>query len=158
MRYPLGRLATFAVLTAVSLRAASWSDQINRGNLQLEQGIYGQAIEEYQAALPLANLPVQRGVTLFSLGLAYQLLGDFAAGERCYKEALSLFRAGRDYEKLALSLSGLGQVYRAEHRLDDALEAERNGLLALKRIGMEKTRDAALVLVATGVIPANSTA
>jgi len=152
MRYPLGRLATFAVLTAVSLRAASWSDQINRGNLQLEQGIYGQAIEEYQAALPLANLPVQRGVTLFSLGLAYQLLGDFAAGERCYKEALSLFRAGRDYEKLALSLSGLGQVYRAEHRLDDALEAERNGLLALKRIGMEKTRDAALVLGATGAI------
>jgi tetratricopeptide (TPR) repeat protein len=152
MRYPLGRLATFAILTAVSLRAASWSDQVNRGNLQLQRGVYGQAVEEYQAALPLANLPVQRGVTLFSLAVVYQLLADFGASERCYKEALSLFRAERDYEKLALSLSGLGQVYRAEHRLDDALDTERNAFLALKRIGMDKTRDAAFVLGITGAI------
>jgi tetratricopeptide (TPR) repeat protein len=152
MRYPLGKLATIVILAAVSLRAAAWTDQVNRGNLLLEQGLYSQAAEEFQASLPQANGQVQQGVSLFSLGLADQLLGDFAASERGYKEALSLFRAERDYENLALSLSGLGQVYKAEHRLDDALETERNALLALRRIGKEKTGDAAFVLGVTGAI------
>jgi len=109
-------------------------------------------VEEYQASLPLSNLPWQRGVTLYRLALSYQQLADFAAGEQCYKEALSLFRAERDYEKLALSLAGLGELYRAGHRLDDALVTERNALLAFKHLGMEKTRDAANVLGITGAI------
>jgi hypothetical protein len=48
MRYPLGRLATILILAAVSLQAASWSDEVNRGNLLLEQGMYSQAVGEYQ--------------------------------------------------------------------------------------------------------------
>ncbi len=152
MRYALSGLAAILILGADSVWAGSWSDQVTQGNLQFEQGHYRQAVEEYQAALELADLPLQRGETLYRLALSHEQLADFAAGEQCYQEALSLFRAIRDYEKLALSLSALGEVYRAEHRLDEALEAERNALLALKRDGMEKTWGAAMVLGITGAI------
>jgi tetratricopeptide (TPR) repeat protein len=152
MRYSAGFLRTIQFIVAPSLFAASWSDLVTRGSLQYDQGLYRDSIAEYGAALPLAGSPADRAVTLYRLALAHEKLAEFAAAERCYREALTIFRAEGDAARLALSLAGLGETYRAQGHLDEALSTERHALGILKQIGKPETADAAGVFAITGEV------
>ena len=111
-------LVTAQICMVASWAATSWSDQLSLGNALFDKGLYGEAIAQYEGALPLAEWPLYRGVTLYRLALTHAKLADFAAGEQCFKEALGIFRAAHDYPRVSASLSGLGEIYRAEHRFD----------------------------------------
>jgi tetratricopeptide (TPR) repeat protein len=152
MWYPVYRLAALNCFIFASAYAASWPDEVIRGNLRFDGGLYRAAIADYQSALPLAQSSSQRAVTLYRLGLAHGKLAEFAAAEQYYQEALSIFRASGDSSKVALSLGALGEIYRGEYRLDDALATERNALRFLKRAGLQETKEAASVFTTTGAV------
>jgi tetratricopeptide (TPR) repeat protein len=152
MWYPVYRLAALNCFIFTSAYAASWSDELIRGNLRFDSGLYRAAIADYESALPLAESPLQRAVTLDRLGLAHGKLAEFAAAEQYYQKSLNLFRASGDSSKVALSLVALGEIYRGEHRLDDSLATERNALRFLRRAGLEETKEAATVFTITGAI------
>ena len=135
-----------------SLSAATWPEQLTRGNLAYDRGLYREAIPEYERALPLAESTLQHAVTLHWLALAHGRLAEFADAEQCFKRAADLFNSIRDQRRMATSLAGLGEVYRAEHRLDDALATERHTLTILKRLGMLETQQAATVFTITGEV------
>lgn len=140
------------IVTSASWGAVSWSEQITLGNIHFDQGLYREAIRQYESALPLAQSSLYRGVTLYRLALTHSKLAEFSAGEQCYKDALSIFRAARDYPRLAASLSGLGEIYRAEHRLDEALASERLAYSDLKLAGMPESREASAALGIMGAV------
>lgn len=139
-------------LLVAGLGAASGPDHLTRGNLLFEHGSYPEAIAEYDDALPLAGSATNRAEVLYRLALAHGKLAGFPAAERYYKQALDILRADGDSFRLALTLGGLGEVYRAEHRLDDALTAERHALGILQRLGMGEAQQAAAILTITGGI------
>lgn len=152
MRYLLFRPIAIQVVAYSSLLAASWSAEISRANVDYDRGLYREAAAEYKSALPLANTPLYRGVTLFRLALAQGNLDELAGAERSYKEAAAIFRSTGDARRMASSLAGLGEIYRAQYRFEDALVTERNALKILKRVGMLETPPAATIFTITGEI------
>jgi tetratricopeptide (TPR) repeat protein len=152
MRYLFWRFAAVQLVIPAILSAASWPDRLTRGNLRFDHGVYREAAAEYEAALVLADSSQRRAVTLYRLALTRQKLAQFALAEQHYKEAVNLFRADGDLPNLALSLAGLGEVYRDQYRLDDALAAERRALSLLKQAGLQETRQAEAVLSITASV------
>src|SRR5579862_1506534 len=152
MRYSTRLTIAIQFMLAPSLFAASWSDLAARGSFQYDHGLYRDSIAQYGAALPLAGSPADRAVTLYRLALAHEKLAEFADAERCYREALTIFRAEGDAVRLALSLAGLGETYRAEGRLDEALSSEQHALGILKQIGKPETAEAAGVFAIAGEV------
>lgn len=158
MWYPISQLTTIQLIASYILSAAfgsgapSWNAQLMRGNLWFDRGLYREAIAEYECALPLADSPQNRAVTLYRLALTHGKLAEFTPAERYYADALSIFRAQHDSPKLALALAGLGEIHRAEYRLDDALATEQHALRILKLAGMGETQQAAAVLIIAGGI------
>jgi tetratricopeptide (TPR) repeat protein len=152
MRYLFLRFSAIQLVIPAVLSAASWPDRLTGGNLRFDHGVYCEAAAEYEAALPLADSSGRRAITLYRLALTRQKLAQFALAELHYKEAVNLFRADGNLPNLALSLAGLGEVYRDQYRLDAALEAERRALSLLKRAGLQETRQAEAVLSITASV------
>lgn len=73
------------------------------------------------------NLPV-RTATIWKLGYAYQLQGEYAAAIRAYDETLSLSQASGNVLFTIMATIGLGNVHEAEHRLTTAAEHYRHAL------------------------------
>jgi tetratricopeptide (TPR) repeat protein len=140
------------VLIQWSEAAASWPDAIAQGNQQLDRGMYNQAIAQYELALAASDSPTRRGDSLYRLAVAHGKLAEYSLAEHCYKEALGVFRAEGDSSRLALSLAGLGEIYRDEYRPDQALILERQNLTALEQIGRGKGAEAAAILNIRGAI------
>jgi tetratricopeptide (TPR) repeat protein len=152
MRYSLVRSISVQLLFAAALPALSWPEQISRGSSQFDHGLYLQALTEYDAALPLAASPQQRAITLYRMAVTHARLAEFVPAEKYHKEALALFRASHAFQQAAVSLTALGEIYRAEGRLDDALATERGALSAMKRLDMLRTQAAATVFSLIGEI------
>ena len=152
MRYLLVPTISVQLLFAASLPGLTWPEQITRGSFQFDHGLYRQALAEYDLALPLAASPQQRSVTLYRMAVTHARLAEFVPAEKYHKEALALFQATRAFQQAAVSLTALGEIYRAEGRLDDALATERSALSAMKRLDMLQTQAAATVLSLIGEI------
>jgi tetratricopeptide (TPR) repeat protein len=150
MRYLIFCLITGQL--ASILYADSWRDPYSLGRLQFERGLYTQAIADYEIALRLAESPRDRATVLYCLAVADLRIARFSVAEQEYKQALDLFRREGDSTELAVSLAGLGETYRAQYRLDEALAAERHALAILKLLGKEDTYQAGDVLSMTGEI------
>jgi tetratricopeptide (TPR) repeat protein len=145
-------LSVLAFLLIQSSEAATWPDAIAQGNQQLDRGLYSQAIAQYELALAVSDSPARRGHALYGLAVAHGKLAEYSLAEQCYKEALGVFRAEGDSAGLALSLAGLGEIYRDEYYPDQALILERQNLTALEQIGRDKGAEAAAILNITGAI------
>lgn len=152
MRYSLVLSISIQLLSAASLPALSWPEQIGRGSFQFDHGRYRQALTEYDLALPLAASPQERSVTLYRIAVTHARLAEFVPAEKYHQEALALFRATHAFQQAAISLTALGEIYRAEGRLDDALATERGALAAMKRLDMLQTQAAATVFSLIGEI------
>jgi tetratricopeptide (TPR) repeat protein len=152
MWYSLRRQLTIQFLLVAGLGAASGPDRLTRGNLQFDRGLYREAIAEYEGALMLAEPPFKRADVLYRIALAHGKLAELPAAEQYYKAAIRIFRADGSLPELALAFAGLGEIHRAESRLDDALVIERHAFAVLKLAGMGKTREAAAVLNIAGAI------
>ena len=147
MRYLFGFLLT--VQLALS---SSWSDPYKLGRGQFERGLYIQAIANYEIALRSAESPRDRAIVLYCLGVAHLRIAQLGVAEQEYKRALDLFRKDGNSVELAVSLGGLGETYRAQYRLDEALAAERHALAILKALGKSESHEAGDVLSITGEI------
>lgn len=152
MRYSLARSISVQLLFVAALPALSWPEQISRGAFQFDHGLYRQALTEYDVALPLAASPQQRAVTLYRIAVTHARLAEFVPAEKYHKEALALFRASHADQQAAVSLTAMGEIYRAESRLDDALATERGALAMMKRLDMLQTQPAATVFSLIGEI------
>ena len=117
MKYPIGLSTAIHFLVSSILGATSCNAQLSQGNLRFEQGLYREAIAQYECALPLAQSLESRAVICIAW-LSRMENWQFAAAEHYYGDALSIFRAQHDSPRIALSLAGLAEIYRAEHRFD----------------------------------------
>src|SRR4051794_1882418 len=114
MWYPVRILVTIQFVAVFGLYADAWNDRLTQGAAQYDHGQYRNSAAQYEAALPFAPSPRERAVTLYRLGLAQDKLGQFAAAEHRYQEAITLFRASGDGPRLALALAALGESRRGE--------------------------------------------
>jgi ATP/maltotriose-dependent transcriptional regulator MalT len=111
------------VLQIVQIRNA-------RGSMLLEEGSYGEAIEELEAAMDLAELAGfagLRALTLMNRGLCHWCLGRLDQASSDYETAVRIYRASGTRE-VAYALVGRGDVYRERGDLALARAAYEEGL------------------------------
>jgi LuxR family maltose regulon positive regulatory protein len=72
------------------------------------------------------NLPVRTGAT-WTLGFAYQSIGDRAAASRAFSEAISISQASGNTMITLAALTSLGQIQESENQLHLAAESYRRG-------------------------------
>ena len=145
-------LITVHLALAVAWESNSGPARLAEGNLLFDHGRYREAINEYEGALMVAESPPNRADILDRLALAHGKLAELPTAEQYYKDALVIMRADGVSPRLAFALSGLGEVYRTERRLDDALATEMSALRILRHLGMGETQQSAAVLTITGGI------
>lgn len=145
-------LVAVQFVVVCSLGAASWQDQFTRADAQLEHGLYRDAVAGYEGALALAPSQDDRAIALYRLALAEGKIGDLSQAEQRYKEAVGIFGGEGNSSKLAMTFAGLGEIYRAQNRLDEAFATERHALTILKALGMSASREAGEVLSISGEI------
>lgn len=144
--------SVLAILAAGPLPADPWAAATGLGSRQFDQGRYREAVAHYERALAVSDSPAHRGDTLYRLAVAHGKLAEYSMAEECYREALGIFRAEGDSSRLALTLAGLGEVYRNEYRPARALLLENQNLAALEHIGRGRSTEAATILNITGAI------
>jgi tetratricopeptide (TPR) repeat protein len=114
-------------------RAAESTRLGNYGWFLMQIGRPRSAVVKLERALELGeglDNPVQRGVHFDSLGSAFDLLNDFAAGHKYHEDAAALLEASGAHRWLALCRANwamtclsLGETDRARELLGQALEA-----------------------------------
>ncbi|GLV48356.1 hypothetical protein TJA_15120 [Thermus sp. LT1-2-5] len=100
----------------------------------------GQAAREavewaFQEALSGAKGTLARARLLLNLGVYRERLGDFAAAESLYREALDLGEEGGSLEVLGRAWNNLGALYHRQGRREEAEEAYRRALLLAQEAG-----------------------
>ncbi|WP_304412957.1 tetratricopeptide repeat protein [Thermus sp. 2.9] len=108
----------------------------NRALALAEGGAAQEVVERaFQEALSGAKGALARARLLLNLGVYRERLGDFAAAENLYREALDLGEEGGSLEVLGRAWNNLGVLYHRQGRGEEAEDAYRKALLLAQEAG-----------------------
>ncbi|SDO85954.1 ATP-binding protein [Lentzea jiangxiensis] len=148
-----GYLQDLAEVVAAGLRSSRAAGDatcqtamlIGRGHLHWQRGAYGEALEDYGAALGLATSDRTRAALLNNIGLVKRETGDLAGALAAMEESV-LVRRGRGGEQVFLgtALYNVGTVHGARAELREAIACFEEARQVLQECGSPSNTAAAL--------------
>lgn len=108
-------------------------------------GHYRQALQEAEAALSVAEAPVERGYLLVTLGTLRFILGERDAGVAQLRDGLALAESTDSKENILRAYTNLTYCLQMLNQLEEGLELARRGIDLAAGFGLRMTTGMVLV-------------
>ncbi len=105
--------------------------QVYAGDIPAALKTHSRALDVYLAAFGVGH--IKMSVVLANYGLTQLRAGDMDAAERSFTRAIAEFRGGADEPELGRAFAGLGALYLARGRIDEAIPTLETAIDRLQR-------------------------